>query len=467
MSDFDLVIRGGIVAGPADVGPQDIGIKDGRITGLGDTVFGSSEAELDASGLYIFPGLVDPHVHFNEPGHADWEGFQTGSQALAAGGYTAFFDMPLHGAPPVLDKESFVAKHERAKASSILDFGVWGGLTPDNLSKLGELHECGVIGFKAFLSETGSQEFAAVDDYSLLEGMRRAAELGQIVAVHAENDALTTLLARQAVAEGRLSVRDYLDSRPVIAELEAIQRTILFAWEADCAVHVGSVSTGRGVELIAGAKEQGLSISCGTSPHYLILAEEDAERLGARAKSTPPLRSDEEREALWEQLRAGNVDLLASAHEPCAPGLKAGNIFEARSGVASGQLTLPLMLTEANLDGHAVPFRRLVELLSTNAARRFRLHPAKGEIIVGADGDLCIFELNRQDLVTTTHLLFRNPELSPYLGRTLQGQIRRTILRGQTVYKAGAVLGKPVARLLRPLEWAEEPAVEEEAPAMG
>lgn len=461
MSDFDLIIRGGTVAGPAGVGPQDLGIKEGVITGLSGSVFGSADSELDASGLYIFPGLIDPNVQFNDPGHAEDEGFESGSQALAAGGFTSFFDGPGGSMPPVLDREGFIVKYERAKDDSLLDFGLWGGLTSGNLNRLEELHECGVIGFRASLCAGGEGDLPPIDDGSLVEAMLRAADLGQIVAVHAENDALTAHFARRAVAEGRLSVRDYLESRPIIAELEAIQRTILFAWEASCAVHLVGVSTGQGVELIASAKAQGLSISCETCPHYLILTEEDAEHLGTLAKCAPPLRSTEERAALWEQLKAGNVDLLSSAHAPCPPGLKHGrDLFAARAGITGGQSTLPLLLTEGGRagGGHAIPLERLVELLSTNVAQRFRLHPAKGEIALGADGDLVIFDLDQADTVTEAGLLYRHPENSPYLGRTLRGQIRRTILRGQTIYKAGAVIGKPTARLLRPMA-AEEAAV--------
>ncbi len=450
MSDFDLIIRGGIVATADGVQPQDVGIKDGVIIGLGSAVFGSTDAELDASGLFLLPGLIDAHVQFNDPGQAETGGWGNGSQTLAAGGVTSVFDMPGSSVPPVLDEASFAAKHQRARETSLLDFGLWGGLTPHNLDRLEGLHECGVIGFKACMSQVDAGQLAAVDDYSLLEGMRWAAELGQVVAIHAENDSLTANLARRAVAEGRLTVRDYLHSRPVIAETEAVQRAILLAWEADCPLHVNSVSTGRAVELIASAREQGLNISCETSPHYLILTDEDVERLGSLAKCAPPLRSAGDATALWEQVRAGQVDFLASGHSPCPPEHKGEDVFAAWAGIAAGQLTLPLILTESGHGNRRVPLERLAELLSTNVARRFRLHPQKGELAVGSDGDVVIFDLGPEEPVAANLLLQRHPEQCPYLGRILRGQIRRTILRGQTVYKAGAVLGRPTARLLRP-----------------
>jgi allantoinase len=454
MSDFDLIIRGGTVVGPDGAAKLDLGIKDGQITALGNAVYGSTDADLDATDFHLLPGLVDPDVHFNEPGRTDWEGFEHGSRALAAGGYTAFLEMPLYSSPPVLDKGGFLAKWNFAKASSLLDFGLWGGLTPDSLEHMQDLTDCGVIGFKAYMCASGVDEFAMADDATLLEGMRRAFDLEQIVAVHAENESLTSRLARQAVAEGRLSARDYAESRPVIAELEAIQRAILFAWETDCALHIVHVSTARGAELVANAKAQGLNISCETCPHYLILTEADLERLQALAKCAPPLRGVADQAALWEQLAAGGIDIIASDHSAAPPEVKfrGGNLFTAWGGIAGCQSTLPLMLTASADASHPMPIEKLADLLSTNAARRFRLHPAKGEIAVGADADVVIVKLGEEDVVREEALFYRYPEHSPYIGRQLYGRVLRTILRGQTICKEGRIVAKPAARLLRPAE---------------
>ncbi len=453
MSDFDLIIRGASVVRPGDTSKLDLGIKDGRITALGEAVFGSTAADLDATRFHVFPGVVDPHVHFNEPGRADWEGFLHGSRALAAGGVTTYFDMPLNAVPPVIDQASFLAKWNLAQAHSMVDFGLWGGLTPDSLDRMQELTDCGVIGFKAFMSSSGVDEFPMADDGTLYEGMRRASDLEQIVAVHAENDSLTARLARQAVAEGRLTVRDYLDSRPAIAEMEAVQRAILFAWETECPLHIVHVSTARAVELIADAKAQGLNVSCETCPHYLILTEEDAERLQALAKCAPPLRNANEQDALWQQFQAGGIDLVASDHSPAAPEIKWGkDIFSSWGGITGCQSTFTLLLTEALGAEHQMPLERLGELLSTNAARRFRLHPAKGEIAVGADADLLIVDIHADTAVREADLYYRHPANSPYLGRQTRGRILRTLLRGETIVKDGRVLGKPAPRFLRPAE---------------
>ncbi len=454
MSDFDLIIRGGTVVRPDGASKLDLGIKDGEITALANTVFGSTDADLDATDFHLLPGLIDPDVHFNEPGRTHWEGFDAGSRALAAGGYTGFFDMPLYATPPVLDKSGFLAKWNFAKASSLLDFGLWGGLTPDSLDNLQELSECGVIGFKAYMCSSGIIEFATADDGTLYEGMRRAFDLEQIVAVHAENDSMTGRLARRAVAEGRLSARDYLESRPVIAELEAIQRAILFAWETDCSLHICHVSTARGAAMVADAKAQGLNISCETCPHYLILTEADQERLQALAKCAPPLRSAADQAALWEQIGSGGIDMIASDHSAAPPEVKfhGGNLFSAWAGIAGCQSTLPLMLTASADASHPMPIEKLADLLSTNVARRFRIHPAKGEIALGADADVVIVKLGEESVIREDGLFYRYPAHSPYLGRQIYGHVSRTILRGQTIYKDGRIVAKPAARLLRPAE---------------
>ena len=452
MSDFDLIIRGGNVVLPTHVSSQDIGIKDGIITAMGEAVFGSTDADLDASEFHVFPGLIDGHVHFNEPGRTDWEGFEHGTRALAAGGVTSYLDMPLYSEPPVVDKSSFLAKWNFGKANSLVDFGLWGGMNSANLGDLQELTECGVIGFKAYLCGTGEDDMSALSDGALLEGMRRASDLEQIVAIQAENEGFTGRLARLAVNEGRLSAADYLSTRPVIAELEAIQRAILFAWESDCALHIGSVSTARGVELILGAKDQGLNVSCEVCVPHLVLTEADTERLQALAKSMPPLRTVSEQAALWEQVVAGGVDIVASGHLPAPPDRKFGvDIFTAWPGIAGCQSTFPLMYMASLDDAHLLPLERLCELLSTSAAQRFRLYPAKGELAVGADADLAVVSLSDEFEVKEESLFYRYPAHSPYLGRHLNGRVLRTILRGQTVYREGRSTARPAARLLRPL----------------
>src|SRR5215470_9866022 len=229
MSRYDLLIRNGTLVGLDDVKVADLAIDAGKIVVIESELAGTAREEIDAHGLHIFPGVIDAHVHFNEPGRTEWEGFTTGTRALAAGGTTSFFDMPLNAHPPTIDAASFDLKLAAARATSLVDFAFWGGIVPGNLDQLDELAGRGVIGFKAFMSNSGIDDFPCIDDLTLYEGMARAAKLGKIVAVHAENDQITSRLAQRAIAGGRTGIRDYLASRPVLAELEAIERAILLA----------------------------------------------------------------------------------------------------------------------------------------------------------------------------------------------------------------------------------------------
>ncbi|MEA2511624.1 MAG: allantoinase, partial [Thermomicrobiales bacterium] len=347
MGSYDLLIRNGIVVTEAGVGMADVAVVDGAIVEVEPELVGTGREEIDATGLHVFPGVIDAHVHFNEPGRTDWEGWASGTRAAAAGGGTCVFEMPLNAHPPTLDAASFEAKRAAAEAQAVTDFALWGGLVPGNRDHLPELAESGAIGFKAFMSQSGTDDFPAADDLTLVEGMATAAELGKIVAVHAESDSLTSRLAARAVAEGRTSVRDYLASRPVLAEVEAIGRAILFAEETGCALHVVHVSSGAGVALIAAARTRGIDVSCETCPHYLIFTEEDVERLGAVAKCAPPIRSAAEREALWSSLLAGDISIVASDHSPSPPDLKEGaDFFRIWGGISGCQSTLSAMLSE-------------------------------------------------------------------------------------------------------------------------
>ncbi|HEX5500296.1 MAG TPA: amidohydrolase family protein, partial [Thermomicrobiales bacterium] len=235
---YDLIIRAGQVVSDDGVRRCDVGVSDGKIVAVAPEVAGPTRETIDAAGLHLFPGVVDPHVHFNEPGRTEWEGWATGSAALATGGSTVAIDMPLNSSPPTLDGPSFDAKRAAAEASSCVDFALWGGLTPDNRDRLEELAARGVVGFKAFMANSGIDDFHAADDLTLYEGMRTAARLGLPVAVHAESDAITSRLGARAIAAGRTGVRDYLATRPAIAEIEAVGRALLLAEETGCVLHV-------------------------------------------------------------------------------------------------------------------------------------------------------------------------------------------------------------------------------------
>jgi allantoinase len=433
---WDLLIRGGEVVTPDGVRRADIAVENETIVEVAPELSGDARETIDASGLHVFPGLIDPHVHFNEPGRTEWEGFATGSSALAAGGGTCFFDMPLNSSPPTLDGPAFDLKLAAARASSYMDFALWGGLTPTNLDKLEELAERGVVGFKAFMSNSGIDDFARADDLTLSRGMQIAARLGLPVAVHAENEEMTARLAAEARAAGRTGVRDYLRSRPESAEVEAIRRAMAFAAEARCRLHIVHVSSVAGVhEAYMETSRTDADVSWETCPHYLALNETDAERLGASAKCAPPLRPEPVAKGLWEELRAGRIEFVASDHSPSPPAMKTSDdVFAVWGGIAGVQSTLAVLLSGEP----SLPLPYVAGLSATRAADRFRVR-RKGQLAKGNDADVALVDLSKSYQLRREDLLDRH-KLSPYVGRTFRGVVKRTILRGHTVFRDGKIV---------------------------
>jgi allantoinase len=426
MPDFDLLIRGA-VNWPA------VGVTGGKITAFAE---GSAHEEIDARGCVLLPGAIDAHVHFNEPGRTGWEGIASGSAACAAGGTTTYFDMPLNSAPPVCDAAAFAAKQRAAQAQSHVDFGLWGGLVPGKLGQIEALHDCGVVGLKAFMSHSGIDDFPRADATTLKAGMQKAAALGMLVAVHAEID-------HPELAHGT-TVRDYLASRPISMELEAIRVALDLAGETGCRLHVVHVSSAEGARLLAAAAARGVDVTAETCPHYMVLTDADMERLGAIAKCAPPLRPEAERCALLEAVRAGQLDTIGSDHSPAPMALKTdADFFKVWGGVASCQHLLTL-LYELELAPELI-----ARLTAANVAQRFRLAPIKGKIAIGADADLVLVDPAGETRVTPDSLHYRH-KVTPYLGRTLRGAVRRTILRGRTVAVDGHVVGPAAGRLISP-----------------
>jgi allantoinase len=425
----DLVIRGGTVVLP-NVFPvlADVAIADGAIAAIGPDLDGGEV--IDARGLHVFGGVIDAHVHFNEPGRTEWEGWATGTRALAAGGATACVEMPLNAHPPTVDGAAFDAKVAAARAAAVVDFALWGGLVPGDLDRLDELAARGVVGFKAFMCDSGIADFPAVDEDTLGAGMARAAALGLPVAVHAEDPA--TL--RTPTGTGW---RDFVASRPVEAELAAIERALALAEETACALHVVHVSSARGVALVAAAARRGVDATCETCPHYLMLIEDDLEELGTRAKCAPPLRPAAERDALWEQI--DQIAFVASDHSPCPPAMKAGDFTAAWGGIAGCQTLLALLL-----DAERLPLGTVAALTSANPAVRLRLPKARLE--PGADADLVLVDLSQRHAPA----LHDRHRLSPFAGRPLRGRVVRTLVRGTTVFRDGRIVAEPLGRLIAP-----------------
>ena len=400
-----MIIRGGTIVTDRGVERADVAVKDGRISEVGPGLDADGE-EIDATALHVFPGGIDSHVHFNEPGRTEWEDIAHGSAALAAGGYTAFIDMPHNNLPVTTSVEAFDLKLEAMKRSAKVDFGLWGGLIPGNVDQLAPMVERGAMGFKAFMCPSGIDEFPACDERTLREGMKRIAELDSILLVHAEDPA--------SLREPKgPSAHDFLESRPVESEVSAIAHAIAIARDTMCRLHVVHVSSRRGAELI-----DGVAITGETCPHYLLYTEDDLVRIGGSAKCAPPFRPAEDREALWA------MPIIVSDHSPSTLALKQGDDFRSVwGGISSCQSTRQLLLAQDRLD-----LPTLASVTSTNIARRFRISN-KGDIAPGYDADLWVVDLNHQDVVRREDLLYKNP-FSAHEGRPIRGRTVTTLTRG-------------------------------------
>ena len=395
-----MIVRGGTVVTARGIEPADIAIKDGVITAVGRDLDELSD-ELDATGLHVFPGGIDSHVHFNEPGRTAWEDIGHGTAALAAGGYTAFVDMPLNNLPVTTTVEAFDLKLAAMRRSARIDYGLWAGLVPGKLDQLAPLVEHGAMGFKAFMCPSGIDEFPACDGRTLREGMKRIGELDSILLVHAEDPALL----REPAGP---TARDFVESRPPEAEWSAISQLIELASETGCRVHVVHVSTVEGAAMLGGL------VSGETCPHYMLYTDSDLDSMGGIAKCAPPLRRE----------RMPLMPMVVSDHSPSTLALKQGDDFrEIWGGISGCQSTRQLLLAQDELSPSQV-----AAVTSTNIAERFRI-PNKGDIAPGFDADLWIVDLASEEVVRREELLYRNP-FSAHEGRRIRGRTVRTITPG-------------------------------------
>jgi len=424
----------------------DIAVSGGVISAIGSEVRDDGES-IDATGLVVLPGLVDAHVHFNEPGRADWEGWEAGTRGAAAGGVTTVLEMPLNAHPPTTTPAAFDEKAAVARKKALVDFGLWGGLVPENLADLEALHHRGVVGFKAFMSDSGIDDFHRVPDGILAIGLKTTARLGAIVGVHAESQPLLeTTGAPDPIAWCR--------ARPAAAEVDAIRRLLACMRGAGKGVraHVVHVSCAEGLAEVDAARGKGVAITAETCPHYLAFTEEDFERIGPPLKCAPPIRDAATREALWQEMLAGRVDLVGSDHSPCTAADKQKgehDIWQAWGGVAGIQATLPVLMTDG-VQARGLSFERVAHLTATAPAQLFGLYPRKGAIAVGADADFAIVDPEHRWTFGANDLQTRSG-VSAYLGREFIGKVVRTIVRGRTVFADGEVSGKPGwGQLLKP-----------------
>src|SRR6516225_2564988 len=430
MAEYELVIRAPRAVTPEGVRPVTVAVREGRIAGLagpGETPDAVSVVDLPSHEV-LLPGLVDTHVHVNQPGRTEWEGFATATQAAAAGGVTTLIDMPLNSLPPTTTAAALAVKRAAARPSAFVDVGFWGGAVPGNLADLAPLHEAGVFGFKAFLADSGVPEFGLLD----------AARLGALLIVHAEDPGV---LGSAPDPAGR-RYAGFLASRHAAAEDTAIAGLLAAAARHGARVHILHLASASALPLIAAARAAGAGISAETCPHYLTFCAEEVPGGATEFKCCPPIRDAANRDGLWAGLAEGLIGAVVSDHSPCPPALKqpeSGDFGAAWGGISSLQLGLPAVWTQARRRGHGLD--DVVRWMAAGPAALAGL-PGKGAIAPRRDADLVAFDETAEFTVDPARLRHRHP-VTPYAGRTLTGVVRRTWLRGR---EAGAA---PAGRLLR------------------
>jgi allantoinase len=397
----------------------------------------------DLGDAVLMPGLVDSHVHVNEPGRTEWEGFESATRAAAAGGVTTLVDMPLNSSPVTTTRDALERKRDAAAGRGLVDCAFWGGLVPGNASAIASLLDAGACGVKAFLVHSGIDDFPAAGEAELRAALPILAERGKPLLVHAE---LATDLAQPKGDPRRYST--YLASRPPSWEREAVALLLRLCRELRAPIHVVHLSAAAAARLVAEAHREGLPMTAETCPHYLALAAEEVEDGRTEFKCAPPVREGQNRDALWGALVDGTIGLVVSDHSPCPPLLKQparGDFMAAWGGIASLQLALPVVWTEARRRG--LGLGRLIGWMAEAPASLAGLAASKGRIAPGYDADLVAFDPDATFEVAGAGIHHRH-KLTPYLGRTLHGVVRKTWLRGRLVFSAGCFEGAPQGALL-------------------
>lgn len=436
---------------PEALGPAAILIRGGAIVGVaGFDAVPTGCAIFDAGERVVMPGLVDTHVHINEPGRTEWEGFTSATRAAAAGGLTTLVDMPLNNIPPTTTASGLQTKLAAATGKAWVDVGFWGGVVPGNTAEIRPLWEAGVHGFKCFLVPSGVEEFPSVSESDLRAALPELVSLGAVLLVHSE---LSEPIEKAGEAARRAKPERYatwLASRPREAEQEAIALLVRLSRELGARIHVVHLSSGEGASLVRQAKAEGLAVTAETCPHYLTFSAEEVPSGATELKCAPPVRERENREQLWSALGEGTIDCVVTDHSPCPPEMKrreTGNFLEAWGGIASLQLSLPAVWTEAQRRGHTV--RELAAWMCQGPARLAGLEKRKGAITVGYDADLVVWDPEASFVVEAARLHHRH-KLTPYDGREMKGVVEATFLRGRKVYErgtfCGAAIGAPLLR---------------------
>ncbi|MEU1513552.1 allantoinase AllB [Streptomyces sp. NPDC005811] len=432
MSDAELVLRSTRVITPEGTRAASVAVSGGTITAVlpYDAPLPAGARLEDLGDDVLLPGLVDTHVHVNDPGRTHWEGFWTATRAAAAGGITTLVDMPLNSLPPTTTVDHLRVKQGVAADKAHIDIGFWGGALPGNVKDLRPLHDAGVFGFKAFLSPSGVDEFPHLDQDGLTRSLTEIAGFGGLLIVHAEDPHHLDAAPQQ----GGPRYADFLASRPRAAEDSAIATLIDRAKRLDARVHVLHLSSSDALPLIAAAKAEGVRITAETCPHYLTLTAEEVPDGASEFKCCPPIREAANQDLLWQALADGTVDCVVTDHSPSTADLKTGDFATAWGGISGLQLSLAAVWTEARRRGHGL--EDVVRWMSANTARLVGLDARKGAIEPGRDADFAVLAPDASFTVDPAALQHRN-HVTAYAGRTLYGVVRSTWLRGERIVADG------------------------------
>ncbi|WP_138734676.1 allantoinase AllB [Modestobacter excelsi] len=434
-----FVVRARRVVLPDGERPAAVHVRDGVIEAVTGFEEAGDQPVTLAEGEVLLPGLVDSHVHVNEPGRTEWEGFASATRAAAAGGITTIVDMPLNSIPPTVDLKALQVKRQAAQGQLSVDVAFWGGAVPGNAGQLQRLLADGAVGVKCFLLDSGVPEFPPLDDAGLRAALTALAEVDGLLIAHCEDDDVIAA----APDPGGPRYADFLASRPGAAEETAIGRLVAAARDTGARVHVVHLADAGALPMLRAARAEGVRITVETCPHYLTFSAEEVPDGATAFKCCPPIREASHREALWAALADGDIDLVVSDHSPCTPELKrldVGDFASAWGGIAGLQVTLPVVWTGARARG--LTLGDVVRWMSAAPAALTGL-AGKGAIAVGKDADLVAFAPDEQWDVAGLH--HRNP-VTPYAGRRLTGVVRRTWLRGRELAATGAPLGRLISR---------------------
>ncbi|OLC63790.1 MAG: allantoinase [Candidatus Rokubacteria bacterium 13_1_40CM_4_67_11] len=434
----DLVIRGGRLVSSTGIMSAGIAIEGGVIVAISrDDALPDSRETIDATGKYVLPGVIDPHVHFRSPGYEYKEDWASGTAAAACGGVTTVFEMP-NSDPPTSTVDALQIKQQIASRDAYVDYGVYGLLGQQNLGDLPGLARHGVIGLKCFM---GNNPIGHIDDGAMLEGLEIAASLGLRVTVHAENATIIERKTGRLRASGRRDPLAHLESRPAVCAVDAVERAVAFAEAAGAQVHIAHEGCKDALPIIRAAKHRGVAVTAETCPHYLLLTAEDMHRVGPVLRVNPPVRAAGHAEPLWSGLADGVIDMLATDHAPHAiPEKTADDIWDCVSGFGGLETAIPLLLTEVNRG--RITLEQYVTWSSLAPARVWGLYPRKGVLDVGSDADIVIVDLAQEATIRADRFQSKS-KITPFEGFRTKGQPVCTIVRGRVVMRDGALEGRP------------------------